>query len=92
MDNSKKMLRAIINGQSALKEELLKKIDVVETKLSGRIDSLEKKMDSGFKNVNKRIDRLGKSLAYLEDDAPTRAEHDELEKRVTKIEHKIASI
>ena len=92
MDNSKKMLRAIINGQSALKEELLKKIDGVETKLSGRIDSLEKKMAFSIKNVNKRIDRLGKSLAYLEDDAPTREEHDELEKRVTKIEHKIASI
>ena len=67
MDDIKGMLRAIINGQSALKEELLKKIDTVN-----------QKMDEGFKAVNvqfgkvhKRIDKLGLQLARLEDDAPT---------------------
>ena len=78
MDDTQKMLRAIINGQSAMKSELLTKID-----------SLENKVDKGFENVNKefkkvheRIDKLGKSLAYLEDDAPTREEFEALEQKV----------
>jgi tetrahydromethanopterin S-methyltransferase subunit G len=38
-----------------------------------------------FKNVNSRLDKIGKSVTYLEDDAPTREEYDKLEKRVTKV-------
>lgn len=82
MDDTKKMLRAVINGQSAMKEELLKKIDGLDKK----VDKLGKKMDSGFKKVNERIDKLGRSLAYLEDDAPTRDEFNDLTGRVDKIE------
>lgn len=90
MDDTKKMLRAIINGQSSMKSELLTKIDKVDKKLTGRVDGLGKKVDIGFRKVNNRIDKLGKSLAYLEDDAPTRDEFDGLEKRVVKVEHKVA--
>lgn len=82
MDDTKKMLRAVINGQSAMKAELLTKIDSVDKK----VDKLGEKMDAGFKKVNGRIDKLGKSLAYLEDDAPTRDEFDDLTGRVDKIE------
>ena len=89
MDDTNKMLRMVINGQSAMKSELLTKIDGVEKKLGGRIDSLDKKMDKGFKEVNSRIDKLGKSLAYLEDDAPTRDEFDDLEIRVKKVEQRV---
>ena len=88
MDDTKTMLRAIINGQSSFRQELLskidkldKKIDHVDEKLSGRIDSLDEKLI-------KRIDTIGKQLAYLEDDAPTREEFDNLEKRVENIEQK----
>ena len=42
--------------------------------------------------MNKRIDKLGKSLAYLEDDTPTRDEFDGLEKRVEKVERNLASV
>ena len=98
MDDTKKMLRAVINGQSAMKSELITKIDSVEKKLGGgidgldgKLDRLEKKVDGGFKKVNERIDKLGKSLAYLEDDAPTRDEFDVLTGRVDKIEQNFAS-
>ena len=43
------------------------------------------------KNLTSRIDKLGRQLAYLEDDAPTREEHDNLEKRVVKVEQKPVS-
>ena len=67
MNDTKTMLRAIINGQSALKEELLKKIEGVDKKLSSDIGGLRTEMKMGFKKVNDRLDKQGKSLAYLED-------------------------
>lgn len=91
MDDTNKMLRMVINGQSTMKSELLTEIHKVDKKLSGRIDGLDKKMDKGFKEVNQRIDKLGKSLAYLEDDAPTRDEFDDLEIRVKKVEQRVVS-
>jgi tetrahydromethanopterin S-methyltransferase subunit G len=87
MDETKKMLRAIINGQSKLREEMLTRFNNIDKRFKG----LEQRMEEGFKNVNKRIDRLGKQLAYLDDDAPTGEEFKELNDRVTKIEQKIAS-
>ncbi len=67
MDEIKKMLRAVINGQSALKQELLKKIDGLDKK----IDNLDIKLDTKIDNVEvrltKRIDKLGKQIAYLEE-------------------------
>jgi hypothetical protein len=71
MDDTKKMLRAIINGQSALRDDLIREIRKGDESLSRRIDSLENEIRNGFQKVNKRIDRLGKQLAYLDDDAPT---------------------
>lgn len=92
MDDTKKMLRAIINGQTAMKEELLVRMDKLDNRLTGRVDSLEEKVDKGFKKVNERIDKLGKSLAYLEDDTPTRDEFDKLKKRVSKVEKQAVSV
>ena len=60
MDEVKKMLRAVINGQSAMKQELLVKIEKVDERantLEGKIDSLGESMKKGFKEVNKRIDK-----------------------------------
>ncbi len=84
MVDTQKMLQAIINGQSTLKQELLRKID----KVGEKVDGLDVKLDKVEKNLTGRIDKLGKQLAYLEDDTPTREEYDELEKRVDKIEQK----
>ena len=82
MDDVKDLLKAVINGQHALKAELL-----------GEISKLERKQDRGFAEVNKKFDEVNKrldkqeaQLAYLEDDAPTREEHVNLEKRIEKIE------
>lgn len=65
--------------------------------ISDRIALMDKKIDNGFKEVknelkevNKRLDRQGASLAYLEDDAPTTKDFNKLEKRVRKIEVKLA--
>ena len=94
MDDTKKMLRAIINGQSVMKQELLSEIGKVNIK----VDGLEDEMKKGFNNmekqleaVNARIDKIGKQLAYLEDDAPTTEEFEELKGRVNKVEQVIAS-
>ena len=87
MDETKKMLQAIINGQSSLKVELLAKIDSVDKK----VDNLDKKIDKVEKNLTERIDKIGLQVANLEDDTPTREEYDELEKRVKQVEQKLAS-
>ena len=41
-DDTQKMLRAIINGQSAFRQEVLSRIDKLDSKLTGRIDQVEK--------------------------------------------------
>lgn len=87
MNDTQKMLQAIINGQSAIKQELSGKIDKVDKK----VDGLGEKLDKVEKNLTKRIDKLGMQLAYLEDDTPTREEYNNLEKRVDKVEQRVAS-
>jgi polyhydroxyalkanoate synthesis regulator phasin len=82
----------VINGQSAMKSELLTEIGKLDEKLTNRIDSLEKNMNKGFEKVNDRVDKLGKSLAYLEDDAPTRDEFDKLDERVGNLEQNIVAV
>ena len=91
MDDTKKMLRVIINGQSVMKSELLGEINKLRKETNKGFEEVDKKMTTLEKNLTNRIDRLGKSIAYLEDDTPTREEYDSLEKRVSKVEHKIAS-
>ena len=87
----KKMLRAVINGQSSVKGELLVKINRFEKKaqkdrkeLKGMINGLDDKL-------TERIDALGNQLNILDEDAPTSEELGELEKRVSKLEHQFAA-
>lgn len=93
MNDTQKMLQAIIHGQNALKQELVAKIDKLRARLDEKIDSLEARLEAKISKVErnlikltKRIDNLGRQLAYLEDDAPTREEFDNLSKRVEKME------
>ncbi len=61
--------------------------------LDGQV-SLRKDIQKVGKKVKRngeRIDKLGFQLAELADDAPTREEYDDLEKRVTGIESQITS-
>lgn len=83
MDDIKRMLRAIINGQSALKQELLSEIK----KIDAKVDKGFAKVNDRLKEANHRLDMQGKSLAYLEDDATTIREFKNLEKRVTVLEN-----
>ena len=66
-----KMLQAIASSIALLRQEM-----------KDQFKDVNDRMDKGFKKVNKRIDKLGRDLAYLEDDARTREEFNELEKRV----------
>ena len=72
MASDTKMLQMLLDGQSSIKKDLKR----VEKNLGDKIDT-----------NGKRIDKLGMQLANLEDDAPTIEEFDDLEKRVTKLEH-----
>ncbi|OGE19325.1 hypothetical protein A3J19_03730 [Candidatus Daviesbacteria bacterium RIFCSPLOWO2_02_FULL_41_8] len=83
-----KMLQAILSGQTALKQELIGRIDKVDLKvdgLDGKVDKLDKKIDKVEKRLTERLDKIGMQLAYLEDDTPTREEFDQLEQRVNTL-------
>lgn len=80
-----KMLRMLVNGQSSIHDELKKlrtEIENVEIRLNKKIDKVDTKL-------TKRIDALGKQLAVLDDDAPTRDEFEELKKRVDKLQNHV---
>lgn len=87
-DNTNKMFRAIINGQSAIKSELLTEIGKVRKEMKSGFE--DQKKDT--QNLIKRVDKIGLEVARLEDDAPTVEEFDKLEKRVKKVEVKVASV
>ena len=68
-------------------QAILERVSSVDKK----VNRLEQKMDEGFVKVNQRLDTIGTTVAQLEDDTPTREEHHNLDKRVTKLEKTIAS-
>lgn len=72
MDDTKKMLRAIINGQSVLKGELVGRIDKLEQKMDKkfeevdkRFEKVDKRFDSLEKNLTERVDKIGKQVALI---------------------------
>jgi predicted nuclease with TOPRIM domain len=68
------VLQAIINGQSSLKQDLLKEIGTVRNEvgsLKKELTDFRKENKSEHEKMNKRMDKLGEQLSYLEDDAPT---------------------
>lgn len=92
MDDTKTMLRAIINGQSTFRQEVLSRMDKLDKKIDGVEERLNENIDGIEKKLSRRIDNLGKYLAYLEDDTPTKEEFDGLGKRVAKLEQKTPAI
>ena len=68
MDDVKKMLRAIINGQSSLKDDLTKQVVKSREESEKRSEHLEVRIDELEKNLTNRINRIGLQLAYLDDD------------------------
>ncbi len=91
MDEVKKMFQTLVNGQSSLKQEILKELKKVNTRIDAVDSGLRTDMKKGFTKIVKRLDVIGKTVAFLEEDTPTRDEYDELEKRVDKIETKLQS-
>lgn len=71
------MLQTIIQNQSSFRKEVFEKFEAVEK----RFEDLEESLTA-------RIDKVGKQLAYLEDDAPTKEEFENLEKKVDKLASK----
>lgn len=88
MDDTKKMLRVIINGQSSMKSELLVEIKKVDKK----VDQVRVDLKNLEVNLTERMDKLGLQIANVEDDAPTWDDFDKLESRVKKVELKVATI
>jgi hypothetical protein len=86
MDDTKKMLQTIINGQSAMKSELLGEIQKLDKKFDLRIDTLTKETKDGFEKLTERVDKIGLQVARLEDDTPTRNEFDDVDARLKKLE------
>ena len=81
MNDTQQMLQAILNGQGAVKQELLstinkvdQKVDKLGERLEGKIEGLDGKIDGVEKRLTGRLDKIGRQLAYLEDDTPTREE------------------
>ena len=65
MDEVKKMLRAVVNGQSSLKQELLLEIKKVDQGLKKRIGGLGITVHKGFKAVNGRLDKQGRRQSHF---------------------------
>ncbi|MFA7300910.1 MAG: hypothetical protein WC069_01185 [Candidatus Shapirobacteria bacterium] len=90
MDDTQKMLKALIKGQVDLSNKIVG-LSVNIDNVHREVQDLRMETKDGFKKINDRMDTLGNSLAYLEDDAPTRDEFDNLETKVIKIEHILAT-
>lgn len=71
---TKDILQDLLKGQRVVQEDI--------ASLKGDFAVLREEMKKGFKETHERLDKQGRQLAYLEDDAPTREEFDELKKRV----------
>lgn len=89
MDDTNKMLKTIINGQSAMKSELLTKIEKLEKKVDVGFKDVYSHINSLDKKLTKRIDKIGLAVARLEDDTPTSEEFDNLVIKVDNIAKKI---
>lgn len=81
------MLQVIIKGQQELKEELA----ALRQETKQEFAVLREETKDGFRKTHERLDKQGAQLAYLDDDSPTREEHDGLVKRVEKIEKALSS-
>jgi hypothetical protein len=99
-----KILQTLVDGQIKLQESIIasqnklhQEIQDLRSEMNQRFE--ENKADHyGIRNdihkldgkLTSRIDKIGYQVADLEDDSPTRDEHDKLVKRVEKVEKKVA--
>ena len=90
-----KLIQEVLKKITSM-DSRMESMDSRITSMDSRIGSMDKKMDRGFDEVKVmisenggRLDKLGLQLAELEDDAPTREEHDKLEDRVKDLERQV---
>ena len=63
-----------------------------QVEIKADIKKLDEKIDLVEERLTKRLDSIGSQVAYLDDDVPTNKEFRKLEKRVSKVEKKVALI
>lgn len=92
LDRIEKLVIGAINGQSAMKSELIKKIDDVHkevVKVRTELTELKVETKKNFEKINDRTDNIGNTVAVFDEDAPTGEEFTALKTRVDKIEQKM---
>ena len=85
-----KLIQILIDSVASLRKDIFDRFDKIDKKFENKFDLLDKKIDKLDIKLTTRIDKIGKQVAYLEDDAPTRDEHEKLVKRVERVEKKVA--
>lgn len=85
-DQHTKMLQAILAGQSSLRTE----ITHLREEMIRRDEARQKDDRELEERLTARLNLQGKQLNVLDEDAPSGHDFRKLEKRVEKIEHKLA--
>lgn len=83
--DEQKILKAIANVSVNLHTEIVKLKSLVvknHEEMIKRDEERKEQMNGVKKTITKRLDIVGKSVAYLEDDTPTREEFENLKKEV----------
>ena len=62
------------------------------TQIGEDLSAFRSEVYARFDRVDERVDKLGMQIANLEDDAPTTEEFSTLEKKVEKLQKRIASV
>jgi hypothetical protein len=86
--DEKKILKAIADVSTNLRTEIIKvRTEVIRNReeMITRDEERKEQINGVEKRLTKRIDTIGKSVAYLEEDTPTRQEFEELQKEVETI-------
>ena len=67
MDETHKMLRAILSEQNSFREELIQRLNALDMKLSSKIDGFGIKFDNLIINLTGKLDIIEKRLTYFVD-------------------------
>lgn len=93
MDDVQKMFKILVNGQSAMKSELLAKIENVHkevVKVHSELVEFKNETKENFDKINDRADKIGKTVAVFDEDSPIGEEFTDLKNKVDEIAQKLA--
>ncbi len=86
--DEKKIIKAIADVSTNLRTEIIKVgTEVIKNReeMIKRDEQRKEQMNGVERKLTKRLDMIGKSVAFLEDDTPTREEFEKLQKEVETI-------